>query len=476
MPSDAPAPPTLPPPPPTGSQRPARYRVSLGSRVALVTIASAVFAVLIAGAVSFPLVRDAARQQSTENLNQLADATAAAIERRPSDAADLVPLRLSAVLRAQDIAVFYVAPGQALPNVLSRSDIRDLLDGRPVQGERDLSTGGVAFSARRLPSGGVVVLTQPATVTGQVAAKALSRFGLALLAGAAIAGLFGMLLARRLTRPLRRAANAAERLSLGDRQVQLELEGPREIAELADALNKLQFALAVSEGRQRDFLLSVSHELRTPLTAIRGYAEALADGVITTPEMARTGSIMQVEADRLDRLVADLLELARLDSVDVAISPTEVDFSALGAQACQVWADRCASEQLEFRHELPGQPLLGRTDALRVRQIIDNLCANALRLTPTGAVMVLAVRPAGEFYVDLEVRDGGPGLTAEDCQVAFEPGELYTRYRGIRKVGTGVGLALVGRLARRLGGQAYAGSAPEGGARFTVRIARSIDG
>ena len=112
-----------------------------------------------------------------------------------------------------------------------------------------------------------------------------------------------------------------------------------------------------------------------------------------------------------------------------------------------------------------------RTDPLRVRQVVDNLAENALRVTPAGRALVLAVR-AETWGATVEVRDGGPGLTPDDLVVAFEPAALHERYRGVRTVGTGVGLALVGRLATRLGGSAFAGTAPEGGARLGVALPR----
>lgn len=473
MPSDAPgARPEL-----TGyEQHPAFRGPTLGARIAMVAIAAAVLAVVVAAVVSYPLARDAALRESATNLEHNADSTAIAIERSVSRYGDLIPDKLAAVLNAESISAYYVPPGGRVPDGLTASDLDALQSGQPISGERTTVDGEQELvAARALSNGGAVVLTQPVTVTSRLAVATLARFGFALAVGVLFAAIFGLTLARRLTRPLRNAARAAEQLTKGDRDVALEVEGPPEIAEITIALTDLQHALAQSEGRQRDFLLSVSHELRTPLTAIRGYAEAIADGVVPPADFAKTGTILQSESDRLDRLVADLLELARLDAVDVPIAPVPVDFTELGSEAAEVWRARCAHEGLSFRSELPQHPLLGVTDPIRVRQIIDNLCANALRVTPAGQIMVIAIRPFGNADIEVEVRDGGPGLTADDCAVAFEPAELYSRYRGIRKVGSGVGLALVGRLARRLGGSAEAGSAPEGGARFTIRIARTIE-
>ena len=123
---------------------------------------------------------------------------------------------------------------------------------------------------------------------------------------------------------------------------------------------------------------------------------------------------------------------------------------------------------------MPTGPLAARTDAVRIRQIIDNLMANALRMTPSGRGIELIGRVSDSTVV-IEVSDGGPGLTEDDLAVAFEPAELYSRYRGVRVVGSGVGLALVGRLAERLGGGAQAGLGADGGAKFTITLARYLE-
>ncbi|MCX6414212.1 MAG: ATP-binding protein [Actinobacteria bacterium] len=149
--------------------------------------------------------------------------------------------------------------------------------------------------------------------------------------------------------------------------------------------------------------------------------------------------------------------------------PIATDLVEIGNEASAVWADRCARERVGFIPEFTADELPLTTDPMRVRQIIDNLIENALRVSPAGSVIVLAVRREPGWAV-VEVRDSGPGLTADDLTVAFEPGVLHERYRGVRPVGTGLGLAMVGRLAAGLGGFAEVGTAPEGGACFTVRL------
>ena len=219
-----------------------------------------------------------------------------------------------------------------------------------------------------------------------------------------------------------------------------------------------------SEGRQREFLLSISHELRTPLTAIRGYAEAMQDGVVVDDEISKIGGVVNSEAIRLDRLVADLLDLARSGAVDFPLHIQEIDLRNVLIEATEVWSDRAAREDVVFKSEITEQPVIVQSDAIRIRQILDNLAENALRVTPSGQKIIFALSSSGL----IQVRDSGPGLSPEDIQVAFQPGELYERYKGVRRVGTGFGLALVGRLAERLGAVATAGKAPEGGAAFTI--------
>jgi signal transduction histidine kinase len=176
------------------------------------------------------------------------------------------------------------------------------------------------------------------------------------------------------------------------------------------------------------------------------------------------------EARRLDRLVADLLDLGRLGADDFRYDVAPVDLDALVGEAGQMWQRRCAAVGVRFGLERPSRPVVVSTDAARVRQVVDGLAENALRVTPAGAPLVLALRTEGGEAV-IEVRDGGPGLTAEDREVAFERSALHDRYRGLRPVGTGLGLALVKALATGLGGRVEADvAAREGGACFRVRL------
>jgi two-component system sensor histidine kinase BaeS len=438
---------------------------TLTARAVLTACLVALVSVLVTALVAVPLaVRAAGSAERTGLAHQTAIA-AAALDLRPGTATPLVR-----ELHAENIEVYVVRAGRVDRAGLPARFVQAVAAGRSVSGAARIGGRAMLVEGRPLPgSGNGVVLTERAA-TG-TAPAVLRRLALALAAGLIAGALAGVLLARRLARPIRHAAGAAVRLSAGDRSVRIRPEPPVEVEELAHALNGLASALAASESRQREFLLSISHELRTPLTTLKGYAEALSDGVIGPDAAGRTGQTMLAEAEHLDRLVADLLALARLDAVDFPLSVLPVDLTALVGDAAEAWAGRCAGVGVVLRAELPPGPVTVPTDPGRIRQVIDGLMENALRVVPPGAPLVLAVHPPvpGGFGI-VEVRDGGPGFTDADLAVAFERGALHERYRGVRKVGSGLGLALAAGLVRRLGGTIEAGHAPEGGARFTVRL------
>jgi signal transduction histidine kinase len=444
-------------------------RIRILPATVLVAVAVATIAVIVAGLVSLPLIRSNAEALASAELARLADLTATAL-RVDGQGRYVLPPRVASVLEVEQVTAYVVGPDATdLPDGVTAAEITAVTGGSGVETRADTASGPVLVVGRPFEPGIGVILIQPSSVAGGTAAEVIGRLVLALVIGLAIAVAIALVAGAWLTTPLRRAADAALRLGRGERGVHVRPEGPAEVADMADALNRLTAALAVSEGRQREFLLSVSHELRTPITSVRGYAEALADGLVAPGDIARTGAVMASETQRLDRLVSDLLDLARLRADDFAIECVDVDLRQVLSDAVEVWTDRCGRAGVRLDCELPSVPVVVRADPLRLRQVVDNLAENALRVVPAGGVIVVTGRVEDGWGV-VEVRDSGPGLAAEDRDVAFEPGILHERYRGLRPVGTGLGLALVGRLSAGMGGWARADSAPEGGASFAVGV------
>jgi two-component system sensor histidine kinase BaeS len=437
----------------------------LYARVTLVTAAVAAVATLVAGLVGAQLIRAAAVDQARTSLAREAQALSAS-----GSVTDLASLREVAVGEEGRIAL--VEPDGTVTGagrrLVSQAAIKKILAGQPVSQTETVAGTPVVVEARPLASGGGLVLVEPVSAVNQAAGALVTRLLWALVLGFACAVLGGALVARWVAKPLVRLAGAARRLADGERGVAVDGGGPTEVAQVSHALASLDASLAASEGRQREFLLSVSHEMRTPLTALRGYAEALADGMIPAEDVPRVGQTLGSEAGRLDHFVSDLLELARLEADDFRVDVQPVDAALILPAVLEAWRGVAGAAGVGLRVDVPG-PLPVLTDARRLRQLLVGLVENALRVAPAGAPVVLAGRREGNAVV-LEVRDGGPGLSEDDLAHAFERGALRARYAGERAVGTGLGLSIAHRLASRLGIQLTAGRAPEGGACFSLRL------
>jgi len=317
------------------------------------------------------------------------------------------------------------------------------------------------YSYRTLPSRGLLVLQPPGV--SQAWRPFLRDLLLSALAGVVLAAVLSFALARSIVRPLRRVAAASDVLATELNHELLPVEGPRELASLSQSVNEMAAQLAVSRESERNFLLSVSHELKTPLTAIRGYAEGLAEGAFTSEEASRT---ILVEAQRLERLVRDLLDLARINRREFSVRSEAVDLAEVAREA--VARHEASARAFTVSLTAEGAESWVEADPDRVLQIASNLIENALRETPPrGTVTVKA------FGRQLLVSDTGPGLEPDDLARAFDRFFLYDKYGRERPVGSGLGLAIVKQLAVAMGGDVAVSSSPGAGATFTLELPRS---
>ena len=358
----------------------------------------------------------------------------------------------------------FLATQQERLAVLPRRQARLLLpDAKrlPAQGTVTVNRTRYLYAARASGRRNVVVLLRSA----KLASADRRPLVLALVAagglGAALAALLAALLARGIAGPVRRVADAARSLAAGAVPEPLPATGSEELRTLSRTFNEMASELARAREAERAFLLSVSHELKTPLTAIRGYAEALEEGVLAPEEAVR---VIQTEAARLERLVSDLLELARLNRLDFKVERVELDLAEVARDAVARHAQRARELDVELAVDAPA-PAPAEADPDRVAQVVSNLVENALRCTPPGGTVTIEAAPG-----EISVADTGPGIGADDLSRAFDRFFLYRRYEGERRVGTGLGLSIVRDLARAMGGDAAVASGAAGGTRFSVRL------
>ncbi len=207
----------------------------------------------------------------------------------------------------------------------------------------------------------------------------------------------------------------------------------------------------------------MSHELKTPLTSIRGYAEAIDEGAVAPADGAR---VIGAEADRLERLVRDLLDLARFGRADFSVATEPVELGLVAELAVERHLPGARELQVKLVHDpAGGDGTWALGDEQRLLQVTSNLIENALRLTPAGGAVTVSERDG-----TIAVRDTGPGLSPEDLPHAFERFYLHDRYRSERVVGSGLGLAIVRELVSAMGGSVQASAAPGGGAVFSVEL------
>jgi two-component system, OmpR family, sensor kinase len=308
-------------------------------------------------------------------------------------------------------------------------------------------------------------------------------------------------LSRSISRPLARITRASEEMARGNYDQRIPVEGQDEIARLGRAFNLMARQVSRSDRTLREFLADVSHELRTPLTSIRGFSQAMTDGMLHAPaDYAEAGQVIHDEADRMARLVEDLLYLSRAESGQLGVERHPVDLAAV-LDACVSRAERRGSVgDVAVAYEALGvPPVVG--EAHRLEQVIDNLLDNALKHTPRGGRISVRLAPdappsppipAGRAAgvpmlggartpngskaeragspagsgVRLTVHNTGSVIPAEDQPRVFE--RFYRAKGGAHSEGLGLGLAIARQIVESHGGRIGVTSTPEAGTEFTV--------
>ncbi|MFQ5401164.1 MAG: sensor histidine kinase [Anaerolineae bacterium] len=287
-----------------------------------------------------------------------------------------------------------------------------------------------------------------------------------------LAIMLALLIASSVARPLRRMAVATEAIAQGDYEQKLGLQGPEEVRRVAHSFNVMVDQVKTSQQAQRDFVANVSHDLKTPITSIRGWSQALLDGTAVSPgEQQRAIGVIHSEADRMARMVTNLLDLARIESGQIQLAREPVDLAQLLADVHHSFLPSAQEKQIHLT--LAAQPtpqVLGDRD--RLVQVLTNLVDNALAHTPEGGRVHLALRKHGDKAVEMAVQDTGRGIPEADLSRIFE--RFYqvdkSRARTGGRRGSGLGLAIVKELVEAHGGRILARSQEGRGSVFLVRL------
>jgi len=305
----------------------------------------------------------------------------------------------------------------------------------------------------------------------QTLQDAFSQFGTQLfpllvqaaVVGLVIAVLLAVLITRSIARPLQTVAKAAAQVADGHYNQSVPISGPAEVQSVAQAFNSMSDKVQAEQRSQQDFLANVSHDLKTPLTSIQGYSQAIMDG-IGDPRQA--ASIIHEESKRLNRMVLELTDLARLQAGRLSMKTSAVDLGQLTNAVAQRLMIVAKEKGVDLEMNSPSMPEIAG-DGDRLVQVVDNLISNAIKYTPAGGkVMVRTqIRRNG---VELIVEDTGQGISAEELPRIFERFYQIDKARGPQR-GTGLGLAIVQEIVQAHGGTITVASPGEGrGSIFTV--------
>jgi len=336
----------------------------------------------------------------------------------------------------------------------------------------------------------VALVSEPLTlvgVLGEMAPRLFLAASLSLLASIGVA----WVLAGSIARPLARMTHAAEAIARGEYDHEIPERGADEVGRLAAAFNAMAHEVARSTRTLRDFVANVSHDLRTPLTSIQGFSQAIVDGAVRDREgYVEAGRIINREADRMRRMVEDLLELSKIESGEVTLDLADVDLASLVRAAGERVEPRAAEHGLDLNYRIETTPTV-RADPRRLERVLDNLLDNAVKYADLGGKVMLVVGlvrgpsrareyrdrdgvangqgdAAAQAFVS--VHNTGPGIPADDLPRIFERFYQVDKSRAGAGQGSGLGLAIAQEIVQAHGGRIVANSSPAGGTELTVTI------
>jgi signal transduction histidine kinase len=300
----------------------------------------------------------------------------------------------------------------------------------------------------------------------------------AALIGLALSALLAWLVSRSVARPMQRVADAAHAIAQGDYDQTAPVSGPEEVRHLAQDFNRMAGQVRASRDAQRDFVANVSHELKTPLTSIQGYSQAIMDGTAADPETVQhSARVINDEAERMARLVTDLLDLARIESGQIAMRREPVNLQSLLENVVERFRLRAEAARVILATQIPDLPQT-TGDGDRLAQVFTNLVDNALKHTPEGGKVTVAAQlltPSGvrrlkkawPRALEVAVSDSGEGIPPEDLSRVFERFYQVDKSR-VRTGSVGLGLAISREIVEAHGGSIKAESIVGLGTRFTV--------
>ncbi len=457
---------------------------------------------LLAGLLTWVLVRDLEFQSAQDQLDRQVIAAATAVRLQecliPSGAAQCRPAPQTDFMQRLSLTADKLGSGRLLlldggRYVVYDSGSSDTIGtqfsvtpsrrfANVLEARAALAGDSYIAAAIKLPStpkhvdplgADYVVLAEPQSLVvtaaaGDLATRLLEGGGAALV----VAMLLILLVTRSMTRPLTTLAAAAEDIAAGNYARRVDVQGQDEIGLLGSAFNRMAEAVERARKIQRDFLANVSHELKTPLTSLIGFSQALVDGsLLNDVERTRAATIIHEESERVLRMAQELLDLARVEAGSISMHITAVDLGGQLQQELEMVRRRAVARSLSLKLNVPDDIPPVAADTERLHQILDNLLDNAVKYAPDGTTVNATARLSGALVETVISNPAGPNRP--------DPDRMFDRFyrgdasRSAPAGGVGLGLAISRELAAAMKGRLWADFDDSGNLRMHLTLPAS---
>lgn len=375
-------------------------------------------------------------------------------------------------------------PSTALPDPLTLDSLKDnhlardiprILSGETITKKRQFSSQlnmdvvyvGMPLKVENQISG-AVLLFSPLTEVDKIVRPIRNIVWLSAAAFMVLAAILISLVSRRISTPIIKMSQAAEDIAAGKFNTEITLAGTDEIAQLAKSFFYMRNRIQLTERMRQELMANISHELRTPLTSIRGFIQAILDGVVEPQEQRKYLKLSYREAGRLTKLTGDLLDLAKLQTGNLQLQRTEVDLKNFLEEVAAPFYLECLNKDIQLETKLVPN-LMVHADPDRLTQVLINLLNNALKFTPSGGTITLRTQPQGDKVL-IQLADTGIGMPEEELGEIFDHFYKIDKSRNAGQGGSGIGLYVAKQIVALHGGSITVSSQVGLGTTFTIQL------
>lgn len=318
---------------------------------------------------------------------------------------------------------------------------------------------------------GAVILSTPVPQIRETRASVFRYYIVSLIISVFISIILVSLLSRRIIKPLKEINEAAKVITSGDFDKKLDIRSKDEIGELATSFNQMVSALENLEKMRRDFIANVSHEIRTPMTSIKGFIDGILDGTIPPEKQQFYLTIVRDESARLNKMVNDLLDLAKIEAGEMKLSMYYFDINELLRRCIINLEQLIVSKEIQVEADFEQDETVVFADRDAIERVVLNLLHNAVKFTPPGGVITVSTRELRDM-ISVSVKDTGAGMEREELVRIWDRFYKSDKSRSFDKSGTGLGLSIVKSIISEHHQDIKVESEPGKGTTFTFTLSR----